>query len=104
LNPARGCENSSYEFSTRRIGTQADDFVFVSRRVEGLRKQTRAGRLVIVRYHPGKMDWVFNQWVYGTEVPSYQLAFTLKPQSDGSVVMDGNLGSFHVTQVFALRP
>jgi len=32
----------------------------------------------------GKMDWFFNQWVHGTEVPRYKLTYTLTPQGTGS--------------------
>lgn len=27
----------------------------------------------------GKMDWFFDQWVYGTDVPSYKVEYSLKP-------------------------
>jgi hypothetical protein len=37
----------------------------------------------------GKMDWFFEQWVYGTEIPSYQLDYSLHPQSDGTVLIKG---------------
>jgi aminopeptidase N len=32
----------------------------------------------------GKMDWFFNQWVHGTEVPKYKLTYSLTPQGTGS--------------------
>src|SRR5678816_4805043 len=31
----------------------------------------------------GKMDWYFNQWVYGTQVPAYKLEY--KVASDGTL-------------------
>jgi Peptidase family M1 domain len=40
-----------------------------------------------------KMDWFFNQWVYGTEVPRYRLDYTLTPQDDGKCLL-----TFKVTQ------
>jgi len=35
------------------------------------------------------LDWFFQQWVYGTELPSYALDYELKPQPDGSVLASG---------------
>jgi hypothetical protein len=35
----------------------------------------------------GKMDWFFNEWVYGTEIPSYDLAYTLTPGEGGKTVL-----------------
>jgi hypothetical protein len=35
----------------------------------------------------GKMDWFFNEWVYGTEIPSYSLDYTLTPGQDGKTVL-----------------
>jgi hypothetical protein len=41
----------------------------------------------------GRMDWFFNEWVYGTELPSYRLQYSLAPESDGKVLL-----KFAVTQ------
>jgi len=30
----------------------------------------------------GKMDWFFDQWVYGVDVPSYKMEYALKPAGD----------------------
>ena len=38
-----------------------------------------------------RMDWFFNEWVYGTEVPSYKFQYTLTPESDGKVILKGSL-------------
>jgi len=31
----------------------------------------------------GKMDWFFDQWVYGTEIPRYAADLKVEPQGDG---------------------
>src|SRR6185436_13772911 len=31
----------------------------------------------------GKVDWFFNQWVYGTAVPRYASKFDVKPGAEG---------------------
>jgi len=45
-----------------------------------------------------KMDWFFNQWVYGTEVPAYRLEY--KVTSDG--VMSGKVSQSGVSDNFVM--
>jgi hypothetical protein len=35
----------------------------------------------------GKMDWFFDEWVYGTEIPSYGLDYALTPGAGGQTVL-----------------
>ena len=39
----------------------------------------------------GKMDWFFNQWVYGTQVPAYRLDYSVTPEGvlSGKVTQSG---------------
>jgi len=37
------------------------------------------------------LNWFFNQWVYQSGLPSYQLAYTIQDQPDGSVVLNGTV-------------
>ena len=36
--------------------------------------------------HNGKLDWFFNEYVYGTALPSYNLSFDLKPNEKGTML------------------
>ncbi|HZS03764.1 MAG TPA: carboxypeptidase regulatory-like domain-containing protein [Blastocatellia bacterium] len=49
-----------------------------------------------------RMDWFFNQWVYGTEVPRYRFDYTLTPQSDGKVLLKGALTQSEVSPNFKM--
>ncbi|MCI0661217.1 MAG: carboxypeptidase regulatory-like domain-containing protein [Acidobacteria bacterium] len=49
-----------------------------------------------------RMDWFFNQWVYGTEVPRYKFEYTLTPESDGNVVLSGTLTQSDVSPGFMM--
>jgi aminopeptidase N len=43
----------------------------------------------------GRMDWFFNQWVYGTEVPSYKLEYTFSGDTlTGRVTQSGVSDNF----------
>lgn len=46
----------------------------------------------------GKMDWFFNQWVYGTQVPAYRLEY--KVTSDG--MLSGKITQSGVTDDFVM--
>jgi hypothetical protein len=50
----------------------------------------------------GKMDWFFNQWVYGTEIPSYKLEYTLTPGQDGKVLLKGTVAQSGVSDEFKM--
>jgi hypothetical protein len=43
------------------------------------------------KYNVNNLDWFFNQWVYRTELPSYQLDYQLQDQPDGKVVLSGTV-------------
>ncbi len=34
----------------------------------------------------GRLDWFFNQWVYGTAIPKYEVSYTLTPQGKGTKI------------------
>src|SRR5262249_9805050 len=39
----------------------------------------------VVERHVGQpMDWFFNEWVYGTSVPTYTFSWTTEPDSSGN--------------------
>jgi hypothetical protein len=46
----------------------------------------------------GKMDWFFNEWVYGTQVPAYKFEYKLSP--DG--VLNGKVTQSGVTDDFMM--
>lgn len=47
----------------------------------------------------GKMDWFFNQWVYGTEIPVYRFEYTIG-SADGKTVLSGKLNQSGVSDDF----
>ena len=46
----------------------------------------------------GKMDWFFNQWVYGTQVPAYKFEYNVS--SDG--MLNGKITQSGVSDDFAM--
>lgn len=49
----------------------------------------------------GKMDWFFDQWVYGKEVPEYKLEYSGK-ESNGKYILSGKITQSGVSDNFAM--
>ena len=50
-----------------------------------------------------RMSWFFRQYVYGTEVGSYNLAYSLADQPDGSALLTGKITQSGVSDGFRIR-
>lgn len=49
----------------------------------------------------GKMDWFFDQWVYGTEVPAYKFEYNVS-KAGGKNILTGKLSQSGVSDNFAM--
>jgi Carboxypeptidase regulatory-like domain/Peptidase family M1 domain len=49
-----------------------------------------------------RMDWFFNEWVYGTELPRYRLEYTLAPEPDGKVMLKLTVNQSGVSDRFKM--
>jgi len=47
-----------------------------------------------------RLDWFFNEWVYGTEIPSYRFEYQLSP--DGSAISSGRITQSGVSDNFKM--
>ena len=43
------------------------------------------------KFSLNNLDWFFNQWVYGTGLPSYSLEYETKTQPDGTLMLAGTV-------------
>jgi hypothetical protein len=50
----------------------------------------------------GKMDWFFNEWLSGTDVPSYRLEYSLRPGDNGGTILEGKLTQSGVSPSFRM--
>ena len=50
----------------------------------------------------GKLDWFFNEWVYGTKVPHYQFKYDTQPAPGGHVRLRTELTQSEVDDQFAM--
>lgn len=49
----------------------------------------------------GKMDWFFDEWVYGTEMPSYDLEYKVN-EKDGRSILSGKITQSGVSDKFTM--
>ena len=58
----------------------------------------------IVEKHFGQpMDWFFNEWVYGREVPHYDFHYDLKDGSGGKTILEYSVKQSEVSDQFMMR-
>src|SRR5262249_45524159 len=50
----------------------------------------------------GKMDWFFQEWVYGTDIPKYKFDYELMPEADGKVRLKATLTQSGVSDTFRM--
>jgi hypothetical protein len=50
-----------------------------------------------------RLDWFFNAWVYGTELPRYKFDYTLTPSNDGKTLLKGTITQSDVSPNFKMR-
>ncbi|MDT4968245.1 MAG: hypothetical protein QOJ64_2982 [Acidobacteriota bacterium] len=48
----------------------------------------------------GRMDWFFNQWVYGVEVPAYRMDYSIAGSADGKAVINATITQSGVSKDF----
>ena len=51
----------------------------------------------------GKMDWFFNEWVYGTKIPNYKFDYRFEPADGGKVKLVGKITQSSVDDSFKMR-
>lgn len=49
-----------------------------------------------------RMDWFFNEWVYGTELPRYRLEYTLATETDGKILLKLTVSQSGVSENFKM--
>jgi hypothetical protein len=49
-----------------------------------------------------KMDWFFNEYVYGTQLPSYKLDYSFEPAADGTTTLSLNVTQSGVDDKFRM--
>ncbi len=60
-------------------------------------------RKIVEKHFGERMDWFFNEWVYGREVPHYDFHYNLKDGGGGKTILEYSLKQSEVSDQFAMR-
>lgn len=96
-NPVNGDDKAFYEMMKdfveryRNRVASTDDFRMVA-------NEHFVKTPIAQKYRLTDLNWFFRQWVYQTELPSYQLEYTFENQPDGSVILSGNVLQENATE------
>lgn len=52
--------------------------------------------------HNGRLDWFFDEWVYGTQVPRYHFDYQLEPAESGKIKLHMTITQSEVDEHFAM--
>lgn len=59
-------------------------------------------RQVIEDHVGGPVDWFFDQWVYGTEIPRFKYKKKITKQDDGTFIVSGSIEQSEVSKPFRI--
>jgi hypothetical protein len=96
-------EKGAYVVHMLRMTLGHDKFIEAMKKLNtdyaGQMIATRDVEQVVEEVAGGSMDWFFNQWFYGTGIPSFRFSYTTRKAEDGSgfiltgkIVQDEELG------------
>ena len=58
---------------------------------------------VVEKHFDQPMDWFFNEYVYGVEIPTYNFQYSVKPTGDGKSLLQLSLTQSGVSEQFQMR-
>ena len=97
LDPATGKSDGFFDMMTdfvnryRNTSASTDDFRIVAN--EHFAKSP-IGRM----YKLNNLDWFFHEWVYGTELPSYEMQYQIQDEPDGKALLTGTVKQENVPE------
>lgn len=89
-DPATGKGNGFFEMMTDFVARYHDQFASTDDFRQVANEHFAKSPIARI-YHLNNLDWFFRQWVYQTDLPSYQLEYQLQDQPDGKVLLSGTV-------------
>jgi aminopeptidase N len=89
-DPVTGKGDAFFEMMTDFVNRYRDGFAST----DDFRKVANehfARSPIAQRYHLNNLDWFFREWVYRSELPSYQMEYQLQDQPDGKILLTGTV-------------
>ncbi|MDT7605241.1 MAG: hypothetical protein QOF61_3238 [Acidobacteriota bacterium] len=96
-NPANGDDHAFFAMMTDFVNRHRDNFASTDD-FRAVANEHFAKTPIAQKYGLQDLNWFFNQWVYQSGLPSYQLEYQLQDQPDGSVLLTGNVTQENVPE------
>ncbi len=89
-NPASGDDQAFFAMMTDFVERYRDRFASTDD-FRAVANEHFAKTPIAQKYKLKNLNWFFSQWVYQSDLPSYQLEYQLQDQPDGSVMVSGTV-------------
>jgi aminopeptidase N len=89
-NPSNGDGKAFSEMMTDFVERYRDNFASTED-FRAVANEHFARTPIARKFKLTDLNWFFNQWVYQTGLPSYQLTYQIQDQPDGSVLLSGTV-------------
>lgn len=96
-NPADGDDRRFFEMMTDFVERRRDKFASTDD-FRVVANEHFARTPIARKYNLKDLNWFFQQWVYQTGLPSYQVEYQIENQPDGSVVLSGEVTQENVPE------
>jgi hypothetical protein len=89
-NPASGDDQAFFAMMTDFVERYRDRFASTDD-FRAVANEHFAKTPIAQRYKLKNLNWFFSQWVYQSDLPSYQMEYQMQDQPDGSVKVSGTI-------------
>lgn len=89
-NPASGDDRAFFEMMTDFVERHRDQFASTDD-FRIVANEHFARTPIAQKFKLSDLNWFFNQWVYQSGFPSYQLEYQIQDQANGSVIVSGTV-------------
>jgi hypothetical protein len=100
-DPASGDDRAFFAMMTDFVERYRDSFASTDD-FRAVANEHFARSPVAQKYHLQDLDWFFNQWVYGTEVPAYRMDYSVTPSGDGKAIISAKITQSNVSKDFVM--
>jgi hypothetical protein len=90
MNPANGDDKGFFDMMTDFVERHRNGFASTED-FRAVASEYFARSPIGQKYKLKDLNWFFNQWVFESELPAYQVEYQIQDQPDGSVVVSGNV-------------
>ncbi|HEY0404676.1 MAG TPA: hypothetical protein VGC89_03045 [Pyrinomonadaceae bacterium] len=89
-NPSSGDDQAFFAMMTDFVNRYRDSFASTDD-FRAVANEHFAKTPIAQKHKLKNLNWFFNQWVYQSDLPSYQMDYQIQDQPDGSVIVSGNI-------------